>query len=103
MSVPPYCGVFAVGVDVVVDVGVVVGVAVGVVVIIGLDVGVVVGVVVEVLVPQDASTMADTTKKLKPNQINLFFTFSLLSVVFLLFLYNTLPPIEFRFAKCSVS
>jgi hypothetical protein len=77
--VPPYCGVpseshqfpaAAVVVAVVVVTGAVVFVVVVVVV-----VAVVVVVVDEVFVPQDASNMAATSKKLKPNQINLFFVF----------------------------
>ena len=77
--VPPYCGVpseshqfpaAAVVVAVVVVTGAVVFVVVVVVV-----VAVVVVEVDEVFVPQDASNMAATSKKLKPNQINLFFVF----------------------------
>ena len=77
--VPPYCGVpseshqfpaAAVVVAVVVVTGAVVFVVVVVVV-----VAVVVVVMDEVFVPQDASNMAATSKKLKPNQINLFFVF----------------------------
>jgi hypothetical protein len=45
------------------------------VVVVVVVVAVVVVVVDEVFVPQDASNMAATSKKLKPNQINLFFVF----------------------------
>ena len=78
--VPPYCGVpseshqfpaTVVVVAVVVVTGAVVFVVdVVVVVLVVVDV-----VVDEVFVPQDASNMAATSKKLKPNQINLFFVF----------------------------
>jgi hypothetical protein len=77
--VPPYCGVpseshqFPAAV-VVVAVVVVTGAVVFVVVVV-VVVAVVVVVVDEVFVPQDASNMAATSKKLKPNQINLFFVF----------------------------
>jgi hypothetical protein len=59
---------------VVVAVVVVTGAVVFVVVVV-VVVAVVVVVVDEVFVPQDASNMAATSKKLKPNQINLFFVF----------------------------
>jgi hypothetical protein len=77
--VPPYCGVpseshqFPAAV-VVVAVVVVTGAVVFVVVVV-VVVAVVVVVVDEVFVPQDASNIAATSKKLKPNQINLFFVF----------------------------
>ena len=79
--VPPYCGVpseshqFPATV-VVVAVVVVTGAVVFVVDVVVVVLVVVVDVVVdEVFVPQDASNMAATSKKLKPNQINLFFVF----------------------------
>ena len=77
--VPPYCGVPSESHQlpaavVVVAVVVVTGAVVFVVVVV-VVVAVVVVVMDEVFVPQDASNMAATSKKLKPNQINLFFVF----------------------------
>jgi hypothetical protein len=84
--VPPYCGVPRLShqfpVAVVVVVVVVDGAAVLVVVVdvsmdVVVDVDVDVGVDVVLDVAQDASNIAATIKKLKPNQINLFFIFYL--------------------------
>ena len=88
--VPPYCGVpslshqFPVVVEVVAVVAVVIGgevvlvvvVEVALVVDVVVDVGLDEDVVVDVA--QDASSIATTIKKLKPNPINLFFIFQLL-------------------------
>ncbi len=91
INVPPYFGFpsvdVGIGVGVVDIVGVVGVIVVGVVGVVVNDVVVVVVGVVFVL--QDASTMADTTNKLKHSQITLFFTFALLFVCLSLFSATT--------------